>query len=44
MLEKGCDLYPNILQSERSEEAIFFSNSYILMDMDKLKATLENQL
>ena len=43
-VEKGCDLYLNILQTERSKEVGFFSNSYISIDMDELKTTLEERL
>ena len=44
MFEKRIDLFLNILQVERSKEVGFLSNSYITMDLDNLRDTLEEKL
>ena len=44
MVEKGFDLYPNMLQIEYSKEAGFFSNSHMSMNISELKDRLEEKL
>ena len=43
-MEKGADMYPNMLQAERVKEAGFFSNSHIIMDMEEIRDELEERL
>ena len=41
---ESCDIYRNMLQVEKAQEAGFFSNSHILMDLETLQLEIEEEL
>ena len=40
---KNCDIFYNMLQTEKAQEAGFFSNSHPIVDLDVLKEEIEQE-
>jgi hypothetical protein len=41
-IDKGHDLFLNMLQVKRAREIGFFSNSFIIIDLEEIKEVIES--